>query len=62
MFGPKRDEMVGGWRNLLNEDFHNWYSSSDIIRMMKLLSMRWARHVARMELRNGYIILIEKLK
>jgi hypothetical protein len=30
VFGPKRNEMVGGWRKLL----HNLYSTPDIIRMM----------------------------
>jgi hypothetical protein len=34
MFGPKRDEIIGGWRKLHNE-FHNLYSSPNIIRMMK---------------------------
>jgi hypothetical protein len=23
MFGTKRDEMIGGWRKLHNEDLHN---------------------------------------
>jgi hypothetical protein len=27
IFGPKRDEMVGGWRRVHNEEFHNLYSS-----------------------------------
>jgi hypothetical protein len=31
IFGPKRDEMTGGWRKLLNEELHNFYSSSSII-------------------------------
>jgi hypothetical protein len=26
IFGPKRDEMIGGWRKLLNEELHNMYS------------------------------------
>jgi hypothetical protein len=32
IFGPKRDEIIGGWRNLLNEDFHTLGSSPDVIR------------------------------
>jgi hypothetical protein len=35
IFGPKRDEMTGGWRNLYNEELHNLYSSPSIIRMIK---------------------------
>jgi hypothetical protein len=32
IFGPKRDEVKGGWRELHNEELHNLYSSPDIIR------------------------------
>jgi hypothetical protein len=35
VFGPKRDEVTGGWRKLHNEELHNLYSSPDIIRMLK---------------------------
>jgi hypothetical protein len=35
IFGPKRDEVTGGWRGLHNEDLHNLYSSQSIIRMIK---------------------------
>jgi hypothetical protein len=34
IFGPKRDEAIGGWRKLLNEELHNLYSSPSIIRMI----------------------------
>jgi hypothetical protein len=27
IFGPKRDEVTGGWRKLYNEELHNLYSS-----------------------------------
>jgi hypothetical protein len=27
IFGPKRDEMIGGWRKLHNEELHNLYCS-----------------------------------
>jgi hypothetical protein len=40
--GPKRDEMVRGWRKLYNEELHNLYSSPSIIRMIKSMRMRWA--------------------
>jgi hypothetical protein len=34
IFGPKRDDIVGGWRKLYNEELRNLYSSSNIIRMI----------------------------
>jgi hypothetical protein len=46
IFRPKRDEMVGGRRKLHNEELHNLYSSSSIIRMIKSRRMSWAGHVA----------------
>jgi hypothetical protein len=33
IFGPKRDEVTGGWRKLHNEELHNLYSSPSIIRI-----------------------------
>jgi hypothetical protein len=47
IFGPKRDEMTGGWGKLHNEELHNLYFSSNIIRMTKL-RIRWAGYVERM--------------
>jgi transposase len=32
IFGPRRDEVMGEWRKLHNEEFHNMYSSPNIIR------------------------------
>jgi hypothetical protein len=55
IFGPKRDEVTGGWRKLHNEELHSLHSSSSIIRMIKSRRMRWAGHVARIEeKRNAY--------
>jgi hypothetical protein len=31
MFEPKKDEIIGGWRELLNEEFHNLYLSLNVI-------------------------------
>jgi hypothetical protein len=61
IFGPKRDEVMGDWRKLHNEELHNLYSSPNIIRMIKSRRMRWAGLVARMwEKRNAYRILVGK--
>jgi hypothetical protein len=61
IFGPKRDEVTGGWKTLHNEELHNLYSSPSIIRMMKSRRMKWTGHLARMrERRNAYRILVGK--
>jgi hypothetical protein len=59
MFGTKRDEVTGDWRKLHNDELHNLYSSSSIIRNIKSRRMRWAGYVTRMwEKRNAYRILV----
>jgi hypothetical protein len=63
IFGPKRDEVTGGWRKLHNEELHNLYSSPNIIRMIKSRRRRWVGHVARMGAkRSAYWILVRKPK
>jgi hypothetical protein len=49
IFGPKREE----------DELHSPYSSPNIVRVIKLRRMRWARHVARMwEGRGVYRVLV----
>jgi hypothetical protein len=60
IFVPKRDEVRGGWRKVLDEELHNLYSSPSIIRMIKSRRMRWAGYVARMGKKNAYRILVGK--
>jgi hypothetical protein len=63
IFGPKREEVAGGWRRLHNEELHNLYGSPNVTRMIKSRRMRWAGHVARIgEMRYAYDILFENLK
>jgi hypothetical protein len=45
IFGPKREEVAGGWRRLHNEELHNLYPSPNIIRV-KSRWMLWVGHVA----------------
>jgi hypothetical protein len=40
IFGPKRGEMTGEWTKLHNEELHDLYSSSSIIRIIKSRRMR----------------------
>jgi hypothetical protein len=42
IFGPKRDDVMGKWRKLHNEELHNLYSFQNIVRQMKSRRMRWA--------------------
>jgi hypothetical protein len=63
IFTPKRDEVTGRWRKLHNEELHNVLCSSSIIRMIRLRTMRWVWHVARMGAkRNAYMILVGSLE
>jgi hypothetical protein len=59
IFGPKRDEVTGGWRNLHNEELHGLYSSPSIVRVITARRMRWSGHVARMgEVKGAYNPLV----
>jgi hypothetical protein len=51
---------TGDWRKLHNEELHSLYSSPSIIRVAKSRIMRWAEHVARMEKKNTYRIVVGK--
>jgi hypothetical protein len=54
-FVPKREEVAGGWRRLHNEELHNLYCSTNIIRVMK---SRREGNAARMgDMSNAYKIL-----
>jgi len=48
IFGPRRDEVIGKWRKLHNDELHDLYPSPNIVRVMKSRRMRWAGNVARM--------------
>ena len=48
IFGPRRDEVTGEWRRLLNEELNDLCSSPNNVRVIKWRRMRWAGHVARM--------------
>jgi len=61
IFEPRRDEVTGKWRRLLNEELNDFYTSLNIVRVIKWRRMRWAGHVARMGEETGvYRVLVGK--
>jgi hypothetical protein len=61
LVGNKWDEVTGGWRRLDKQQLHDFISSPNIIRMIKLRIMTWAGHVARMgERRCAYSFWVRK--
>jgi len=54
-FGPGKDEVTGEWRRLHNEELNDFYSSPNIVRVIKLRRKRWAGHVARMGEERGCV-------
>jgi hypothetical protein len=55
IFGPKRDEVTGNWRNQHNEELHKLYSSPSIIRTVKSKRRGWTGHVTQMARREIHI-------
>jgi len=48
IFGPKTEEVTEGWRKLYNKKLHNYYSSSNIIRVVKSMRVGWVEPAAHM--------------
>jgi hypothetical protein len=60
IFGAKREEN-GEWRRLHNEELHSLYRSTNIVRAIKSIRLRWTGLVARMEeVRSAFKILTVK--
>jgi hypothetical protein len=49
IIAPGRGEIIGGWRNLHNEQLHNLYPSPNTINTMKSRRMSWVEHIAQMD-------------
>jgi hypothetical protein len=61
IFGPKREEVAGGWRRLHSEGLYNLTAAPNIIRVIKSRRARWAGHVERIgEMGNTNKILVRK--
>jgi hypothetical protein len=63
IFGPKRDEVLGVWRRLHNEEFNDLHPLLNTIRVTKSRRMRWVGHVAcTLNRRASYRIFVGKLE
>ena len=61
VFGPKRDEVTGEWRNPHNEELNDLYYLPNIVWVVKSRRMRWAGHVMHMgEDRGVHRVLVGK--
>jgi hypothetical protein len=58
IFGPKRDEVTGGWRKLHNEELHGLYSSPSIVRVIKARRMMGEARGEHGEVRGAFHILV----
>jgi hypothetical protein len=60
IFVPQKKDVTGDWRGLHNE-FHDLYSSPNIIWVMRSRRTRWVKHVVCVrETRNAYGVLLRK--
>jgi hypothetical protein len=61
IFGPQREERIGGWRKLHNEKLYVLYFLSNIVRVIKLRMMKWARCIAHVSnMKNAYKYSVRK--
>jgi hypothetical protein len=61
MFAPKWSKASVEWRRLHNEELDAFYSSPNIIQLIKSRRIRWTRQVARIWERRGvYMTLVRK--
>jgi hypothetical protein len=45
VFGPKKEKIIGRWRNLHSEELYDLKSSPDILKVTKSRRMKWAGSV-----------------
>ena len=61
IFGPRRNAVTGEWRRLHNEELNDFYSSPNILRVIKSRRIRWAGHVARVDEETVvYMVWVDK--
>lgn len=61
LFGPVRQEVTECWRNLLNEELHNFNFLLDVI-MVRLQRVGWTVHVARTVKKMQAYVYVATLK
>jgi hypothetical protein len=63
-FGPKRDEATGKWKRWDSKEFHDLYSSPNIVRVIISRTMRWrgARSTYGRKVRCLRILLCRNLR
>jgi len=63
IYGSKREEVVGGWGRVRNEELHNLNASPNVIRVFISRRMSCVEYVTCVgEIRNAYKIYVRKLK
>jgi hypothetical protein len=60
IFGLMKDEIIGGWRKLHNEELHNLHSSQNIFGMIKSRRIIRTGHIVRTGKRHICRVLVEK--
>jgi hypothetical protein len=61
IFGLKKDEAIGEWTKLHNEELNFLYSTPNTVRPIKSRRMRWVGQEAGMgERRGAYMVLVGK--
>ena len=55
IFGPRRDEITGEWRRLHNEELNDFYTSPNIVRVIKSRRLGRAGYVACMGVESGCV-------
>ena len=61
IFGPRREEVTGERGKLHNAEPNDFYSSPNIVRLIKSRRIRWAGYVARMKYRGSiFRVLVRK--
>ena len=59
IFGPRRDEVMGEWKRMHNEEINDLYTLPNIVQVIKSRRIRWAGHVACMcEEKGAYRVLV----
>jgi hypothetical protein len=62
IFGPVGDKVTGGWKEFHFEEFHNLYTSLNVIVMINSSNFRWAEYVAAFKRNVAQNVLVGKVQ